>query len=107
MKNKTTFEQTLPISLNVSKFDSELLMAPRMLKYFIYKYKHKTEISDLEEMHVMDMKLPNKNFFSNNFIINIFLFIAAIIELLVTTLAIHLLCKCKKLRMLVTSLALQ
>ena len=35
LKNKTTFEQTLPISLNVSKFDSELLTAPRTLKDFI------------------------------------------------------------------------
>ena len=25
LKNKTTFEQMLPISLNISKFDSELL----------------------------------------------------------------------------------
>ena len=53
------------------------------------------------------MKLPNKNFFSNNFIIDIFLLIAAIFSLFVTTLAIYLLCKHRKLRMLVTSLALQ
>ena len=32
LKNKTTFEETLPISLNVSKFDSELLTAPKTLK---------------------------------------------------------------------------
>ena len=31
LKNKTTFEYTLPISLNVSKFDSDLLTAPRTL----------------------------------------------------------------------------
>ena len=36
LKNKTTFEQTLPISLNVSKFDSELLTAPKTLKDFIH-----------------------------------------------------------------------
>ena len=55
----------------------------------------------------MDENLPNKNFFSNNFIVDVFLFVTAIISLLVTTLAIYLLCKNKKLRMLVTSLALQ
>ena len=54
-----------------------------------------------------DKNVPNKNFFSNNFIIDVFLFIAAINSLLVTTLAIHLLCKHEKCRMLVTSLALQ
>ena len=32
IKNKTTFEQTLPISLNMSKVDSDLLTAPRNLK---------------------------------------------------------------------------
>ena len=41
LKTKTTFEQTLPIYLNVSKFDSDLLMAPRTLKDFIHQYNHK------------------------------------------------------------------
>ena len=31
-RNKTTFEQTLPISLNISKFDPTLLTAPSDLK---------------------------------------------------------------------------
>ena len=35
LKNRTTFEQTLPISLNVSKFDTSLLAAPLTLKDFI------------------------------------------------------------------------
>ena len=34
IRNKTTFEQTLLISLNVSKFDTDLLTAPRNLKDF-------------------------------------------------------------------------
>ena len=49
----------------------------------------------------------NKNFFSNSYIVDVFLFVTAVISLLVTTLAIYLLCKHKKLRMLVASLALQ
>ena len=32
LKNKTTFEQSLPISLIVSKFDTELLTVPRTVK---------------------------------------------------------------------------
>ena len=40
-KNKTTFEQHLPTYLNVSKFDSELLTAPRTLKDFIHQYNYK------------------------------------------------------------------
>ena len=36
IQKKTTFEQTLPISLNVSKFDSDLLIAPRRKSERLY-----------------------------------------------------------------------
>ena len=49
----------------------------------------------------------HKNFFSNNHILDVFVSITAVISLWVTPLAIYLLCKHKKLRMLVASLALQ
>ena len=48
----------------------------------------------------------NKNFFSDNYIVDIFLFITAIISLLATTLTVYLLCKHKKLQMLIASLVL-
>ena len=48
----------------------------------------------------------NKNFFSENYIVNFFLFITAIISLLATTLTVYLLCKHKKLRTLLASLVL-
>ena len=48
----------------------------------------------------------NKNFFSKNYIVDAFLFVT-VISLLVTNLALYLLCKHKKLRMLVAYLALQ
>ena len=38
IKNKTTFKKTLPISLNVSKFDSNLLTASTNFKDFIHQY---------------------------------------------------------------------
>ena len=47
-KSKTTFKQILPISLNVSKFDSNLLRASRNSKDFIHQYTHKKEIFDLK-----------------------------------------------------------
>ena len=55
----------------------------------------------------MNTNLPHKNFFSDNFIVNVYLYIAAIILLLVTALVIYLPCKHVKLRTLVASLALQ
>ena len=41
IKTRTTFEQTLPISLNVSKFDANLLTASSNLLDFIHQYTHK------------------------------------------------------------------
>ena len=85
-----------------------MLTAPRTLKDFIHLHNHKKEIFDLNKRHdTIDENLPNKYFFTNNFIADIFLFVTAIILLLVTNLAIYLLCIHKKLRTLVASLALQ
>ena len=51
MKNKTIFEQVLPISLNISKFDSTLLTASSDLKEFIHQYNNDKEILYLQERH--------------------------------------------------------
>ena len=91
----------------MSKFDSDLLTAPRNLKDFIHQHNCKKEIFDLKERHDTTDLTTNKNFFSYNYIVDIFLLITAVISLLVITLAIYLLCKHKKFRMLVTNLALQ
>ena len=48
----------------------------------------------------------NKNFFTENYIIDFFLFITVIISLLATSLTVYLLCKHKKLRTLMASLIL-
>ena len=77
--NKTTFEQTLPISLNISKFDSELLTAPRNLEDFIHQYNHKKEIFDLNERHDTMNLSTNKKFFSNTYTVDVFLFVTAVI----------------------------
>ena len=47
IRNKTDFEQTLPISLNISKFDPTLLTASSDLKEFINSYTNYKEIFDL------------------------------------------------------------
>ena len=60
----------------------------------------------MNERHGTTHLTTNKNFFSNNYIVDIFLFITAVISLLVTTLVIYLLCKNKKLKTLLASLAL-
>ena len=47
----------------------------------------------------MELELPNKNFFFNNYTIDTFPFVTAIITLLVTTIVIYILCKHMKLKM--------
>ena len=108
LMDKTTFEQTLPISLNASIFYTDLLTAPKTLKDFVHWYHDKKEIFDVKRRHTnMDSDLPNKDFFFNNFTIDVFLFVAEIISLLVMTLVMYILCKHIKLKMLVASIALQ
>ena len=51
IKNKTTFEQTLPISLNIPKFDKSLLTSSTDLKDFLNSYNKYKEIFDLQERH--------------------------------------------------------
>ena len=74
--NRTTYEQTLPISLE--PFDSDLLQTPMILKDFIHQFWNKKEIFDLKERHNNNnLDLANKNFFFNNYIVDIFLFVTA------------------------------
>ena len=90
-----------------SEFDSKLLTAPKMLKDCSPNATEK-EIFDLHKRHTnMELELPNKNFFFKNYILDVFLFANAIILLLVTIIVINILCKHKKFKTLVASLALQ
>ena len=68
IRNKTTFEQTLPLSLNISKFDPTLLTASGDLKDLINSYTNNKEIFGLQERHDgTEVKLnTSQNFFSDN-----------------------------------------
>ena len=106
IKNKTTYEQTLPINPNISGFDRTLLNALTNLKDFINSYLKQKEIFDLQERHETTPLNTNKNFLSDDYIMDIFVFISAIISLLTTILTAYLLCKHKKIRTLVANLVL-
>ena len=93
IKSKTTFEQVLPISINISKLDPTLLTTSSNLKEFIHRYTNNKEIFDLQERHDNTELNTNKNFFSDNYIVDVFLFITAIISPLAITWTVYLLCK--------------
>ena len=55
----------------------------------------------------LDLETPYKNFITNNFIVDIFVFTIAIISVITTMIIIYILCNHNKLWTLVVSLALQ
>ena len=98
IKDKTTYEQPLPIILSTPNFDNSLLHMPTNLKSFMHDYAKNKEIFDLKERHVSvveQLNNSNKNFFSNNYIVDIFVFTSSVISLISTTLIIYLFCKHK------------
>ena len=70
--------------------------------------KHK-EIFDFNQRHVSTVESlnnSNKNFFFNNYIVDISMFTSSVISLISTTLVIYLFCKHRHIRTLVSSLIL-
>ena len=107
IKDKTTYKQPLPINISIPHFDRSLLHAPTNLKNFVQEYIKNKEFFYLEERHVFrTLNCSSKNFFSNNFIVDIFMFASSVISLISTTLIIYLFCKHKQIRTFMMSLIL-
>ena len=106
IRNRTMYEQILPVNLSISNFDKMLLHASTNLKEFLHNYSRRKEIFDSQERHETANIKYKQKFFSNNHIMDIFVFITSIISLISTTLSIYLLCKHKKIIMLIASLVL-
>ena len=109
IKDGINYEQPLPLNLSVPDFDSSFRHAPTSLKGFMHDYVKNEEIFDLKQRHtstVESLNNSNKNFFSNNYIVDIFVFTCSIISIISTTVIIYLFCKHKHIRTLVASLIL-
>ena len=105
IRDKTCYEQTLPIHLNVPCYDSSLNNRPTMLKDFLNNTNNNKEIFYLQQRHATHTSLPYKNFFLNQ-IVNIFTFTSSIISIITITLVIYLFCKHRHIRTIVASLIL-
>ena len=93
LTNKTTSEYMLPIILNDGQFDDSLLTTLQALKGYIAQYKHEKEIFDLKERHNIDklhLETSYKHFFTNNFIMDIFIFIIAIKSVISAMIVIYI-----------------
>ena len=108
IRDRTHYEQPIPIHLIIPHYDSSLTNRPSKLKEFLHNYIHSTnvrEIFDLQERHTTHTFSPYKNFFLNQ-IVNIFTFTSSIISIIRITLVIYLFCKHKHIRTIVASLIL-
>ena len=106
IKDRTRYEQLLPLNLSIANFDSSLRHAPTKLKDFMKDYTKDKEIFELQQRHVIEsLNKSDKNFFSN-YIVEIFMFTSSIISIISITLVVYLFCKHKHIRTLVASLIL-
>ena len=64
-------------------------------------------MKERDDINKLDLETPNKNFFTHNFIMDVFMFLMAMILVKTTMIILYVLCKHNKLKTLVASLALQ
>ena len=60
IKDRTKYEQPLPLNLNIPSFDNSLIHAPTKLKDFMNNYINNKEISDLQQRHAVESFKSNK-----------------------------------------------
>ena len=108
IKDRTWYEQPLPIHLNIPHYDNSLYYRPMRLREFMTNYfNNSKEIFDLQQRHAMELPtfLTSKNFFFNQ-IVNIFMFASSIKSVITITLVICIFCKHKHIRTIIASLIL-
>ena len=108
IKDRTRYEQPLPLNLSIPHFDNSLRQRPTKLKDFMTNYvNNDKEIFDFQQRHVIESYTfsSNENFFYSH-IVNIFMFTSSIISIITITLVIYLFCKHKHIRTIVASLIL-
>ena len=91
------------------EINSSLLSAPQILKDFVHQLKHRKQILDIEEEHIdeeRDKLNPKFSYFLNSFMVDVFLFIAALITIIVTMVVIYVVCGHSKLKTLLTNIVL-
>ena len=102
-------EHILPISLDSDDFDEELLSAPKTLRELVEKYKQK-RISFDKQHEMLDKENGNNNFIETSIFehlaFNIFIFVMAIISVIMMFIVIKLIFKGGKMQALVTNLAM-
>ena len=101
-RNWTSFKQPLPVSLESFQLNSKLMHAPVMLRDFLDQYQE-------NRITATKWKSPTSKFrsFINSFLIDMFVFIVAVLTLFIIFVIIHIITGQSKLKVLVATMALQ
>ena len=105
----TTQEQMLPISLETFEINPNLMNAPKTLRDLADRYKNKKNISDREERNVDTPEKDDSKFqsFLNSFVMDVLVFTAELITLIIVLIVTYVLYGQSKLKALVTNIAMQ
>ena len=107
LHNILTQEHILPISLESDDFDKELLTAPETLRELVEKYK-KRKLNFDKQQETLDKEdnIVIETSIFNHLASKIFVFVMAIISLMIVLIIIMLIFKGEKMQALVTNLAM-
>ena len=105
----TRQEHILPISLESDDFDKELLSAPETLRELVKKYKQR-KLSFNKQHKTLDNEKEDDSFIGTSIFdhlaFNIFIFVMAVISVIIVFIVIKLVFKGEKMGALVTNLAM-
>ena len=102
-------EHVLPISLESNDFDEELLSTPKTLRELVERYKQKKIFFD-KQHETLDNEKEDESFIGTSIFdhlaFNIFIFVMAIISVIIMFIVIKLIFKGEKMQMLLANLAM-
>ena len=108
--NITRQEHILPISLESDDFDNELLSAPETLREMVERYKQR-KLSFDKQHETLDNEKGDGSFIGTSIFdhlaFNIFIFVMAVILVIIVFIVIKLMFKGEKMQALVTNLAMK
>ena len=109
LKNWTTQEQILLILVEVFQFDPKLLSTPKTLKDFVAQYINKRGVLERKGQKEIEKAKKSSKFgsFLKSFLVDVLLFTAGLITMIVTIVMIYMVCRQSKLKALVANITLQ
>ena len=108
LRNWDTQEQVLSFSVETFEINPNLLNAPKTLKDLVNQYKNKKKILELQGQREEERTKKDSKFgsFLNSFLVDILLFSATLVTMIIMLVVIYMVCGQSKLKALVANIAL-